>query len=57
MAEAHVTVDAKVYVLEGEFGDGLVGFDDFFGHGHDVGLPVFEGAAEFLVVGFYDSSS
>lgn len=51
MTKSDIAVDAEIDILERQLRDGLVGGDDLVGHGHDVGLPVFEGAAEFLVVG------
>lgn len=52
VGEADVAVDAEVDVFEGELGDGGVQVDDGVGEGGGVGFPVFEGAAEFAVVGW-----
>lgn len=51
-AEADVPVDSEGDVLYGEFGDGFVEVDYCEGCGVDEGVPVFEGASVFAVMGW-----
>lgn len=57
LAEADITVYAKDNILDGELGNGRVGSYDFFCQGLGIAVPIFEGAAVFVIGGCEVSQS